>query len=98
LGSRRRADAIIVERPDTAWQTVTWWQGIDGPLSKQFVALWAWPSHGDRTGTKGWLVGERLLPRHTGDCKYYWSNLPTDTALARLDETGLGGLSRSLVT
>lgn len=86
LGSQRRADAILAQQPDEAWQTITWRLGSEGPLSKQFVAVRGWRSYGDGVRTEGWLIGERPLPGHSGDHKYYWSNLPADTALGRLVE------------
>jgi SRSO17 transposase len=81
-----RAEAIVAAQPDTAWQTITWRLGSEGPLTKQFVAVRVRRSHKDVTGPEGWLVGERPVPGHTGDHKYYWSNLPADTPLARLAE------------
>jgi hypothetical protein len=39
LGSQRRADAILAQQPDGAWQTITWRLGSEGSLSKQFVAV-----------------------------------------------------------
>jgi SRSO17 transposase len=81
-----RADAVIASLPEEAWQTITWRQGSEGPLTKQFVALRVRRSQDDRTGPEGWLIGERPLPNHVGDRKFYWSNLPADTPLARLAE------------
>jgi SRSO17 transposase len=81
-----RADTIIAQQPDIAWQTITWRLGSEGPLTKQFVAVRVRRSHGQVTGAEGWLIGERPLPEHSGEHKYYWSNLPPDTPLARLAE------------
>ena len=86
LGVQQRTDTVIGAQPEEAWQTITWREGQDGPLRKQFVAVRVWRSHSDEIGAEGWLMGERPLSGHTGDCKYYWSALPADTPLARLVE------------
>jgi SRSO17 transposase len=81
-----RADAMLTRQPETDWQSITWRMGSQGPLTKQFVALRLQRAHGDVTGPEGWLIGERPLPGHSGERKYYWSNLPVETPLARLAE------------
>jgi SRSO17 transposase len=81
-----RADVVIADQPDSAWQTITWRMGDEGPLTKQFIAVRVCRSHGDITGPEGWLIGERPLPDHDGEHKYYWSNMSVSTPLARLAE------------
>lgn len=81
-----RADAVVAAQPDEAWQTITWRQGSDGPLRKQFVAVRVQRAVGEWTGPEGWLVGERPLPGEAGEHKYYWSDLAVGTPLARLAE------------
>jgi SRSO17 transposase len=81
-----RAAAALASQPETAWQTITWRMGSTGPLTKQFVALRVRRSHADHTGPEGWLMGERPLPEQEGEPKFYWSNLPASTPLARLAE------------
>lgn len=86
VASLYRADAVIADQFDDAWQTITWRMGDEGPLTKQFVAIRVRRSHSDITGPEGWLIGERPQPGHDGEHKYYWSNLPASTPLARLAE------------
>ena len=86
VAPQQRADALIAQQPEVAWQTISWRMGSEGPLRKQFVALRAHRSQGDLTSTEGWLIGERPLPEQVGKEKVYWSNLPADTPLARLAE------------
>lgn len=82
-----RADHLLNRLADEQWQTITWRRGQDGPLRKQFVAIRTKRSREDDTpGPTGWLLGERPLPGHQGDHKFYWSNLAEDTPLARLAE------------
>lgn len=81
-----RADAVLAQQPESAWQTSSWRQGTDGPLAKQFVAVRAHRAAGDTTGPLGWLIGERPRPGAAGEEKVYRSTLPATTSLARLAE------------
>ncbi|HEX5439837.1 MAG TPA: transposase [Ktedonobacterales bacterium] len=93
---RRAAAAVLAALPDHVWQTVSWREGTKGVLQKQVAAVrahWATGSprhsatHGRvSTGPAGWLLGERPLPGHAGEPKYYFSSLPADTPLQRLVE------------
>lgn len=90
------AEAVLVLLPEDAWQPITWREGGRGPLTKQFAAVRVHRATGgahlpisDRrvtTGIAGWLVGERPLPGHSGEAKYYFSSLPATTPLLRLVE------------
>ncbi len=82
----RRADAVIAAQAEAAWPGITWRMGSAGPLTKQFVALRVVRAVGETSGREGWLIGERPLPGHAGETKYYWSDLPAATPLARLVE------------
>jgi SRSO17 transposase len=86
LAPLRRADAVIAAQGEPAWRTITWRMGDDGPLQKQFVARRVRRAVGEATGPEGWLLGERPLPGHEGERKFYWSDLPATTPLARLVE------------
>jgi len=87
-----RADAVVVAQPDCAWEIITWRQGSEGPLTKHCVALRVHRAVGEWTGREGWLVGECPVPGEEVSedkdkkIKYYWSDLPADTPLARLVE------------
>jgi SRSO17 transposase len=93
---RRSAAAVLAALPEHAWQTVRWREGTKGVRQKQVTAVrahWATGSprqsatHGRvSTGPEGWLLGERPLPGHAGEPKYYFSSLPADTPLQRLVE------------
>jgi SRSO17 transposase len=90
------AEAVLMCVPEEAWQPITWREGGKGPLTKQVAAVRVHRATGgahlpisDRrvtTGIEGWLVGERPLPGHSGEFKYYFSSLPADTPLGRLVE------------
>jgi SRSO17 transposase len=81
-----RAAAVLASQSENTWHTITWRMGSTGPLTKQFVALRVRRGHADHTGPEGWLLGERPLPEQEGEPKFYWSNLPAATPLARLAE------------
>ncbi|MEB3104122.1 transposase, partial [Ferviditalea candida] len=74
----------IEELNDTCWQTVTWREGTKGMLTKQFSYIRAYWASGDRIGSEIWLIGERPLPDHEGEHKWYVSSLPLGTALSEL--------------
>jgi SRSO17 transposase len=94
----RRYDAstITAAQPEEAWQTITWREGSQGSLQKQFIAIRVHAgtgcarhseTHGRSwTGPEGWLLGERPLAREEGEPKWFFSNLPADTSLSRLVE------------
>lgn len=94
----RRYDAshISAAQSEDSWQTVTWREGSQGALQKQFVALRVHAgtgcarhseTHGRSwTGPEGWLLAERPMPGEEGKPKWFFSNLPADTSLSRLAE------------
>ena len=86
LAPIRRGDAVLAGQAEETWQTITWRRGSDGMLCKRFFALRVHRAIGEWTGPEGWLIGERPLAGHAGELKYYWSDLPTETPLARLVE------------
>jgi SRSO17 transposase len=50
------------------------------------MAVRVYRAIGETTKGEGWLMGERPLPGHQGDSKFYFSDLPATTALPRLVE------------
>ena len=86
LAPLHRVDEVLAAQPKETWRTITWRMGTDGPLTKQFVVLRVYRAVGETTGPEGWLFGERPLPGHEGKMKFYWSDLPVTTPLARLAE------------
>lgn len=86
LGPQRRADTVIADQDESAWELITWREGSAGPLRKEVVALRAHRSHGETVGPAGWLFAERSASDETGPHKYFWSSMAADVALARLVE------------
>ncbi len=67
------AEAIVDGLPEEAWQRVSWRNGTKGPLVKQCarVRVYRAARKGGHLNSAGWLIGERPLPGHAGDPKYY---------------------------
>ena len=72
------AAAIAASAPESAWESVTWATGTDGPLRGRFCALQVRPTRGrgDR-----WLLCERSA---TDERKYYLLHLPITATLTEL--------------
>lgn len=79
-------EAVINALPESAWKTITWRMGSRGPMTKQFAAVRVRRATAEVTGCEGWLIGERPMPGHSGPRKWYFSNYPAGTPLARLAE------------
>jgi SRSO17 transposase len=75
-------DAIADSLARSMWHTIRWGTGTKGPLEARFAAVRVRPlqSRGAR-----WLLCEESLT--TGERKYYFSNLPLETALRTLVTT-----------
>jgi SRSO17 transposase len=69
------AEAILAALPEGAWEDIAWRQGGKGALVKQFarVCVHRTGKHGKHLASCGWLIGERPLPGHSGDAKYYFA-------------------------
>lgn len=81
-----RADQLMQRQPESAWQTVTWRNGSQGLLRKQFARLRVCRATRRATGPEGWLVWERPVSGEAGELKFWFSNFPQDTPLERLVE------------
>jgi SRSO17 transposase len=93
LPPRHTAAELAAAIADDQWRPVAWREGTAGPLSRRVAALRLHRGTGSRagntraritTGPEGWFVVERPAAGEDGDVKYYLSNLPADTPLARL--------------
>lgn len=81
----QRADTLLQAWPRCWWQTIRWRQGSNGWLRAKFVAIRCWRVDGDGRRHRGWLIGQRPT-RGDGEWKYFWSNFPRWTPLARMVE------------
>lgn len=79
---RAAAEAL----PPTAWQALTVAEGSQGPRTYQFAARRVWESRDGLPGRACWLVLRRNLDG--SEPKYYLSNAPAATPLARLGQVG----------
>lgn len=82
LAPAHTAQSLTAELPETEWQTVTWREGTKGLLTKQFCRIRVHWASGERIGSEVWLIGERPLPDHEGEAKWYVSNFPLTASLA----------------
>jgi len=62
--------------PEDAWEKVAWREGTKGPLVKQFARLRVFRTgrRGKHLASEGWLIGERPVPGHKGDRKFYFAH------------------------
>lgn len=68
------------------WKAVYCRDGTKGELKKQFAFLRVHWSTSEKTGKEGWAIFERPVEGENGDTKYYFSNLPLQTADVKLVE------------
>jgi SRSO17 transposase len=80
----QRVDRWVAAQPSHRWRTLSWRDGINGPLKAQFLARRAWRKDDLGDWRAGWVLAERPAPGQRGKYRYYWSNLPPDTPLIRL--------------
>ena len=80
------AGELVASLPDESWQIVAWRTGTKGALVKQATRLPVYRVgyRGTALTTRGWLIGERPLPGHKGDAKFYFA--------CGLDDVDLEGL------
>lgn len=69
------AGDLVAQLPGESWQTIAWRAGTKGTLVKQACRLRVYRVgyRGAALTTQGWLVGERPLPGHQGEAKYYFA-------------------------
>ncbi len=85
------ASTLLAALPASAWKTVAWRTGTKGALVKQGarVRVYRTGQRGRAHASHGWLIGERPLPGHTGDAKYYYVWGLEERALGDLLELAL---------
>ena len=86
IAPRHTTEAVFNTLPESTWRTITWRMGSRGPMTKRFAAVRVCRATVEVTGCEGWLIGERPMPGHSGPRKWYFSDYPADTPLARLAE------------
>ena len=61
--------------PADDWSGISWREGSKGKLAKSFVRVRVYRVglKGKHLPTSGWLIGERPLPGHAGDSKYFFA-------------------------
>ena len=69
------AAILLATLPTQAWKTVAWRAGTKGPMVKQCarVRVYRTGQRGRAHASHGWLIGERPLPGHGGEAKYYFA-------------------------
>lgn len=82
----QRADDLLATVPRWQWHTYRWHEGSQGWLRAKFAAVRCWRVDGDGTRHVGWLIGQRSGRGQASDPKFFWSNFPVDTPLARMVE------------
>jgi SRSO17 transposase len=66
---------LVEQLPEQSWQTIAWRTGTKGALVKQATRLRVYRVgyRGAPVASQGWLLGERPLPGHQGEAKYYFA-------------------------
>ena len=82
------AKAIFDHLPSECWQRVTWGEGSRGSQTRLIAAVRVHRANGSATDPIGWLMGERPLPGHDQDEKFFFSTLPEDTPIADMVRWG----------
>jgi SRSO17 transposase len=82
----QRADTVLAAKPRRDWQTIAWSEGPQGWWRAKFCTLRCWRVDGDGSRHVGWLIGQRPGRSQHGDWKYFWSDFPATTPLARMVE------------
>lgn len=82
-------EQLAYELPAQAWRTVTWRDGVSGPLSSRFARLRVRAAHRDRARDEEWLIIE--WPEDADEPAHYWfSNLPKSLPWQAMIDTVMG--------
>jgi SRSO17 transposase len=79
--------ALAQQLPASAWKTITWRQGIRGPMRSRFALLRVRPAHRDQTRHQARDVEWLVIQWAQGDSaasKSWLSTMPPDTSHAQL--------------
>ncbi|MFH1141373.1 MAG: IS701 family transposase [Chloroflexota bacterium] len=69
------AGELVAQLPEDAWQIIAWRAGTKGALVKQASRhrVYRVGYRGTALATQGWLLGERPLPGHQGEARFYFA-------------------------
>jgi SRSO17 transposase len=68
------ASDLLDTFPQDAWSSISWRKGSKGKLAKSFlrVRVYRVGLRGKHLPSSGWLIGQRPLPGHGGEPKYFF--------------------------
>lgn len=72
---RFEAGELLDTFPQDAWTSVSWREGSKGKLAKSFlrVRVYRVGLRGKHLPSSGWLIGQRPLPGHGGEPKFFFA-------------------------
>lgn len=71
----QEAGALLEAFPADAWSSISWREGSKGKLAQSFlgVRVYRVGLRGKHLPSKGWLIGQRPLPGHRGEPKFFFA-------------------------